>query len=264
MHFGRANPDRKERNMSQLLSRTTRGLMVATISVSCFACGSDQKQPNTPEEGSTQVAPVSTGTVPSPEEVTTPPNGQPTDIPPTNPQSLNEGQQRGNPVATPRATDAASAAPQLSQAQIAKVTELANTGEIEQAKIAQAKAKSTSVKKFAAMMIKHHGEARTTQAKLYKQLDLTPATSETATLLQADADRTLGNLRAADGSAFDVTYMEAQVDAHQKVLDTIDQQLLPAATDQAVISELRKMRETVESHLTEAKKIRGELGKSAS
>jgi len=250
--------------MSQLLSRTARGLMVLTVSASCFACGSDQKQPNSPDDGSSQVAPASTGTVPSPEEVTTPPNGQPTDIPPTNPppQSLNDGQ-RGNPVAMPRAMDSGAASPQLSQAQIAKITELANAGEIEQAKLAQTKAKSASVKKFAAMMIKHHTEARTAQAKVYKQLALTPASSETATLLQSDADKALGSLRAADGSAFDQAYMEGQVDAHQKVLDTIDQQLLPAATDQAVISELNKMRATVESHLTEAKKIRADLGKGA-
>jgi putative membrane protein len=162
----------------------------------------------------------------------------------------------------PPTTNAPPSASQLSQAQIAQVTELANSGEIEQAKIAQAKAKSSSVKKFAAMMIKHHGEARTAQAKLYKQLGLTPQSSETATLLRADSDKAVGSLRAADGAAFDVAYIEGQVDAHQKVLDTIDRELLPAATDQALLSELNKMRETVASHLSEAKQIASELAKA--
>lgn len=245
--------------MSPLFSRTGLNLLLLAASASCFACGSDQKQPSSAEN----VAPASTGSLPGPEEVTSPPNGQPTDVPPANPgpQSLNDPP-RANTAAMAPTGAAPAAAPQLSQAQIAKVTELANTGEIEQAKIAQTKAKSASVKKFAAMMIKHHGEAKTAQAKLYKQLDLTPASSETATLLQADADKALGKLRGADGSAFDMAYIEGQVDAHQKVLDTIDRQLLPAATDQALVSELNKMRATVESHLAEAKRIASELGKT--
>lgn len=262
MQLPATHSDRKERMMSQLVSRTTRELLVLALSASCFACGSDQKQPSSPDDGSSnQIAPVTTGTPPSPEVA--PPNGPPTDIPPTNPppQSLNEPQ-RGNSVAMPSSTGSGTSGTPLSQAQIAKVTELANAAEIEHAKVAQTRAKSPSVKKFAALMIQHHTEARTSQAKLYKQLSVTPATSETATLLQSDADRALGNLRAADGAAFDLTYMESQVDAHQKVLDTIDQQLLPAATEQAVIAELNKMRATVESHLTEAKRIRDELSKS--
>jgi putative membrane protein len=263
MHSGAHQSDGKERIMSQLFLRSGRGLaMCVVISATCWACGSDQKQPNSPDDTSASPAPASTGTVPSPNEVTSPPNGQPTDIPPTNPppQSLNEPA-RDNAVAMPGAATAP--APQLSQAQIAKVTDLANSGEVEQAKIAQTKAKASSVKKFAAMMIKHHTDARNEQAKLYKQLDLTPSTSQTATLLQADSDKALGKLRAADGSAFDLTYMEGQVDAHQKVLDTIDRELLPAATDQSVVSALNKMRATVESHLTEAKRIVAELGKSS-
>jgi len=245
--------------MSKLLSRTGLNVALLTVSAACFACGGDHKQPNSPEG----VAPASTGTLPGPEEVTSPPNGQPVDVPPANPapQSLNEPG-RGNAVAMSPTTGAPAAAAALSQAQIAKVTELANSGEIEQAKVAQTKAKSPSVKKFAAMMIKHHGEAKTEQAKLYKKLDLTPSSSETANLLQADSDKALGKLRAADGAAFDQAYIQGQVEAHQKVLETIDRELLPAATDQALVSELNKMRATVEAHLVEAKRISSELGKT--
>jgi hypothetical protein len=86
--------------MSKLLS--LRDLAVAALAVACFACGSDQKQPNTPGEAPAPVAPVSTGTVPEPEEVGSPPNGEPTDIPPSNPppQSANEVL-RGNLIAAP-------------------------------------------------------------------------------------------------------------------------------------------------------------------
>ena len=51
---------------------------------------------------------------------------------------------------------------------------------------------------------------------------------------------------------------------HQKVLDTIDQKLLPAAKTEDLVSGLKKMRDTVESHLKEAKSIQADLTKTAS
>jgi putative membrane protein len=149
----------------------------------------------------------------------------------------------------------------LSASQIAMVTELANTAEIEQGQLAQSKAKSAKVKKFGAMMVKHHSEAKADQMKLYQELRLTPAASPQGNLLKADADKTLGALRAADGNAFDVAYIDAQVDAHQKVLDTIDRELLPAASDERLKDSLEDMRDTVESHLKEARSIQEDLAK---
>jgi len=156
------------------------------------------------------------------------------------------------------------AEPALSESQIAMITDLANTAEIEQAKLAQNKAKSASVKKFAAMMIKHHSQAKTDQAKLYKQLSLTPTQSQDANLLKDDANNTLGTLRGSSGAPFDVAYMDSQVAEHQKVLDTLDQKLIPAASDQRLIDELKHMRETVESHLKEAKSIQADLAQQSS
>ena len=74
---------------------------------------------------------------------------------------------------------------------------------------------------------------------------------------------TCGALRAADGSAFDVAYMNSQVDAHQKVLDAINQELLPGASDQKLVDALNKMKKTVEAHLDEARSIQAELSKSS-
>jgi hypothetical protein len=73
--------------MIELFSRSGLKLLMVAVSATGFACGSDQKQPSSAED----VAPASTGTLPAPTEVTSPPNGQPTDLPPSNPppQSFN-------------------------------------------------------------------------------------------------------------------------------------------------------------------------------
>jgi putative membrane protein len=225
------------------------------ISALCFACSSDQKTTASANDMQGETLPPS---------ATPAPNGQPVNTPPDNPppQGLNDSR-TSNVMASP---DAASPAPtpQLSEPQIAMITDLANTAEVEQGKLAQTKAKSSAVKKFAAMMVKHHSEAKADQAKLFKQLSLTPTQSQDATALKDDGDKTLGTLRGADGAAFDVAYIDSQVSEHQKVLDTIDQKLLPAAKTEDLVSGLKKMRDTVESHLKEAKSIQADLTKTAS
>lgn len=229
------------------------------VSAMSLACGSDQKTTASADDMQAEAA------APQPSDVaSTSPNGQPVNTPPVGPapQGLNDSG-TSNALASPGSTNPA-AAPQLSENQIAMITELANTAEVEQGKLAQTKAKNANVKRFAAMMVKHHTESKTDQAKLFKQLNLTPAQSQDATVLKDGADRTLGTLRGADGSAFDMAYVNSQVDEHQKVLDTIDQKLLPAAKSEDLVSGLKKMRETVASHLKEAQALQAELSKTAS
>jgi putative membrane protein len=226
---------------------------VGSISALCCACGSDHRSAASANDAASAA--------PQPGEIgTVPPNGQPVDTPPANPPPQGLNPQTGNVIAGSAVAPAP--APQLTEPQIAMIAELANSGEIEQGKLAQTKAKSASVKKFAAMMVKHHGEAKAEQAKVFKQLSLMPAQSPDAAALQSDADKALGTLRAADGSEFDQAYINAQVDEHQKVLDTLDRKLLPAAKSEDLLTSLKKMRGTVDSHLTEAKSIQAELAKA--
>lgn len=255
--------------MSHLSSRS---LLTAALSLSalCFACASDQKSSNMPDSASSPESPSDT-TAPQPGDATMPaPNGQPTSTPPSEPppQSLNQGTPSnqatpGNTVAMTNPATATAAAPQLSESQIAMVADLANSSEIEHAKLAQGKAKSASVKKFAAMMLKHHSDAKAEQTKLFKQLNLTPTQSPTAINLKQNAEKTTNALRSSTAASFDERYMDSQVEAHQQVLDTLNNELIPAASDTELVSGLNKMKATVEAHLREAKSIQAELAKNA-
>lgn len=243
--------------LSHPISRSV--LAVACAAALSAACAGDQKSAESPE--GTLESPTETST-PQPGDAAMPqPNGQPTETPPDAPppQSLNEGSS-GNALAAPGVA-AATPRPTLSDGQIAMISDLVNTAEVEQAKLAQTKAKSTAVKKFAAMMVKHHNEAKAEQNKLVKKLGITPAQSLDATSLKTDADKTMASLRDASGTTFDAVYIDSQVVEHQKVLDTIDQQLLPSAQSPEVKDALQKAREKVASHLDEAKRIQGELAK---
>jgi putative membrane protein len=144
----------------------------------------------------------------------------------------------------------------LSEGQLARLSDLVNSAEIEQGKLAQSRARSAEVKKLAAMMIEHHGHALREQARLIKKLGLSPDDSATAAKLEADADGTLESLKKVDPASFDATYVKSQINGHQKLLDLLDTQLLPAAKTPDVASALRIARAVVEQHLKEAQALR--------
>jgi putative membrane protein len=212
-----------------------------TLAALAPACASDQKHPSAEDvrEGDA---------LPPPPPVPAEPASTDSPTAPTVPG----GAAAAAPAPAPEPAPAKEA---LSEAQIAKITELVNTAEVDQGKVAQGKAKAPAVKKFADMMVKHHTEGKQEQAKLFKKLNLTPADSATATALKADGESTLKTLKDADAAGFDTAYVKSQVDGHQKVLDALDAQLLPAAKTPELADGLRKMRATVEAHLTEAKKL---------
>jgi putative membrane protein len=156
-------------------------------------------------------------------------------------------------------TGSASAAT-LSDEQILQVVHVANLGEVEQAKIAQQKAKNAKAKAFAGMMVKDHADADAKGAELAKKNKLTPSDSPISTTLKADSDKTVEQLKAQTGAEFDRAYMEAQVKAHQTVLDAIDSKLLPSAKNAELKTMLQGMRPKIEGHLKEAQEIQKALG----
>jgi putative membrane protein len=143
----------------------------------------------------------------------------------------------------------------LTEAQIAKVSELVNTAEVDQAKLAQAKAKAPAVKNFAAMMAKHHGEALREQAKIVKKLRINSDESATSAKLKTDAETTLATLKKADAAGFDAAYITSQIEGHQKALDLLDAQLIPSAKTPEVSEALRQARAIVAQHLSDAKAL---------
>jgi putative membrane protein len=227
------------RRMKFSLSRTRLLASALTLVTLAAACGSDQKSPATAEEVREGEALPAAPPVPAEPAAT----GSPTA--PVVPDA----------ALAKAPAEQAPAKAALSEPQIAKVSELVNTAEVEQGKLAQGRAKAPAVKKFAAMMIKHHGDALNEQTKLIKKLQLTPADSETAQALKADGDKTLQTLKSADAASFDAVYVTSQIDGHQKVLDLLDTQLLPAAKTPEVVDALRRARGIVENHLNEARAL---------
>jgi len=91
--------------------------------------------------------------------------------------------------------------------------------EIESSKLAANSATSAAVKSFASRMISAHTEST---AKLKSTLSgMSPAITPDDTLA-ADQQSKLDSLKSLKGADFDSAYSAAQVEAHQKALDTLN------------------------------------------
>ncbi len=150
----------------------------------------------------------------------------------------------------------------LDDGQIVAVVQTADKGEIAQAREALRKAKNGRVKQFAQHMVSDHSTAETKIAALDSKANITPQTNSVADGLKSAGDQIMSNLKSSDGADFDRAYMEAQVSEHTKVLDLLDNTLIPRAQNADLAKTLRDIRAKVSMHLNDAKAIQSELGRS--
>ena len=226
---------------------TTLTTLSAALVVSLSACSS------TPPQRSPDAAPA-------PVSATTPP-GTPDTSHATAPASAPGTTTPAAAPSTPPATPSVETPPALSDEQILHVAHTANTGEIEQAKLAQSKAKDARVKKLAAMMLKDHTEADAKGTAIAKKANLTPAANPTSASLESDAQSATASMKSLTGADFDKAYVDIQVKEHQAVLDTIDQKLLPAAKNADVKAFLSEVRPKIAMHLQHAQDVQKEMSK---
>jgi putative membrane protein len=157
------------------------------------------------------------------------------------------------------AVETQAAAPRLSDDEIAAVTRAANTGEVAQANAALPKLTHPDAKQFAAMMVKMHTVAEKRQTILARAKGLMPQTNRVSAQLTRESDAIVEQLGAATPDAVDRLYMAKQVSAHQRVLEAIDDVLIPSASDPALKQELQASRAEVALHLERARDAASKL-----
>ncbi|TDR44987.1 putative outer membrane protein [Tahibacter aquaticus] len=170
-----------------------------------------------------------------------------------------------NPAKTldPPTTPAGAPQPSPGDSEALSTLSAVNEHEIASAEIAQGKALGNATREYARMLQKDHN-ANLAKVKELSQTTRTPLAESAAVKAMKDSSAAereqLGRL---DGKAFESAYLQAMIDGHAKVLSTIDQKLLPAATDAAIATHLRNTRESVNRHLSQARKLKSELPSGA-
>jgi putative membrane protein len=156
------------------------------------------------------------------------------------------------------AAPAFAAAGTIDDAQIAKIVQTINKGEIEASKLAMKESKSKEVKDFAKAMVKEHEMNTKETDALAKKADVSPADSPDSAALEKQAKEANEDLKKAKGN-FDKTYVSQQVMMHEKALTKLDKDLIPGATNPALKAHLEKTRASVAEHLEHAKTLQAKM-----
>jgi putative membrane protein len=143
----------------------------------------------------------------------------------------------------------------LDDSKILEVVEVANTGQVEQAELAVSRTQAPAVKSFARAMIEDHTDARDEGRSVGKKIGVSPSPSPVSTELKSANNQIIISLRTLQKNAFDRAYVDSQIKMEKKVLDLIDDQLLPGAQAAEVKSLLSNMRGSLDEHVDKAEKI---------
>lgn len=149
----------------------------------------------------------------------------------------------------------------LSDAQIAAVLQAVNSGEIKQAQLAQNKAESSEVKRFAQTMLTAHREMQSSEAVLFSRLRITPRDNAVSVRVQTDAKNELASLEDAIGRDFDRDYIDAEVHAQDHALELVDK-MIPKVSSSELRSDLQNGRAKIQQHQSAAERIRQTLPQS--
>jgi len=148
-------------------------------------------------------------------------------------------------------------------AQILSFAATANAAEIQAGQLAKQRATNPAVKKFAVLMITDHTKMLADGKALATKLAITPdSTKSDVTDFAKDARNDLKDLKGKKaGKDFDEEYINKQVDAHQKVLDKLND-ASQSAKSPDLKSALNESIAKVQDHLTQAKAIKDNTLKS--
>jgi putative membrane protein len=156
---------------------------------------------------------------------------------------------------------AATVRAQVTDAQIASIVVTANQVDIDAGKLAESKASNEDVKKFAQQMITDHTGVNKQATELVTKLNVTPQDNLTSYSLQIEGEQNIAYLKTLSGTAFDKAYIDQEVTYHYRVLNAVDEILIPSAQNAELKALLVKARPAFVAHLEHAKQLRAALDK---
>lgn len=164
------------------------------------------------------------------------------------------GQGAGGLDSTGASAETASPAAILSQLYVA------NTTEIQLSKLAAKKAKSAKVRQVANKLAADHAKNREEAQALAQKLNLTLTPAAGGQTTTADSAALPPVLEDKNGSDFDETFLEYEIEEHEADIERIQDQLLPAAQNPELKAYLQKTLTAIQGHLDALKQVQQQLG----
>ena len=150
--------------------------------------------------------------------------------------------------------------PPATEQNVIDVLTVMHHGVVDYSQLGVNHATDPTVKEFAQMMVKDHGELLKSAYGLASKLNVTPQMSEKAADLDKEFKKDIADLKAKkDGPELDKEFMDEQIDLHQEtigVLKDLDEKTKDATLKRAITATLPKM----QAHLDRAKLVRKNMG----
>ena len=170
------------------------------------------------------------------------------------------------------------ATPALDDAVIFAMLERANTHEIELGELAARTGQSSDVRDLGRKIAEDHTKGRQAARDLARKIGVTPGTpmdpmkemkdttmskypADTAgkTYPKESQEALMARLRGLKGNEFDVAFVGKMVDAHQRMIDQVENKLIPAAKNAELKQFLTEMKPTLQAHLDQARALEKRL-----
>lgn len=162
-------------------------------------------------------------------------------------------------LARPLDTSAPAADPQpvskLDDAEIVAITATAHGAEIEQSRLASARASDARVREYAEMLLERRARARSEQA----ELPFLPSASADSRRLEQNSADALQLLQREQGADFDRAYVRLQIAEQREFLRALRHRLQPAAQQKQLRRYLEDQEQQLESQLAQCERLQREL-----
>lgn len=149
----------------------------------------------------------------------------------------------------------------LTDGEIAAVMHALNQGEIQQAELALQKSDNPEVISTAKMIIADHQNMDRQTMSLAGVPDIQPQENALSRSLRSQSKKTEEKLNKLSGSEFDHAYLEEQAKLHQQAIDTVQNELLPAAKSPQLRQQLTTAISTLQSHRQHAQASAAEISR---
>jgi putative membrane protein len=136
-------------------------------------------------------------------------------------------------------------------AQLAAIIQAINMSEMQAAQLAESRAMSPELRRFAKDMETQHRDMQSRANAVFSRSQMTPSENPVSARMKSDAQSELSTLQSMRGKDFDRAYLESEVRDHNSALELIDRMIADAKSPE-LKGELENMRPKVEAHLRKA------------
>jgi putative membrane protein len=164
------------------------------------------------------------------------------------------GSQMGAPNAMGGSMDVST----LGDGQLAAVIQAIHQDQMQEAQLAEQKATSPELKRYARDMVTSHRNIMNENQSVLSQAQITPSDNAVSQQLRTDAQNEMSTLEGLRGRDFDREYLDDQIRSHNKALELVDR-IIPNIKSPQLKAHMQQVRTRLEGHLREAERIQQKM-----